>query len=114
MLNRLRWQLTALYILGALGMIVLVGAGSYILLQYYFQRTTDLALEYKMAAEFRSYGLPLPFALAASEQAWLDSRRPVPVVTQASPPTTAVVSGGDNEHEEEEEQEGSAASLPEK
>ena len=103
MLNRLRWQLTILYALGALGMILLIGAGSHALLQYYFLRTTDLALEYKMAAEFQSFGLPLPADLAASEQAWLASSRPIPVLSPRTPTAPAVASrGSDSEHEEEE------------
>lgn len=111
MLKRLRWQLTILYTLGAVGMILLIGAGSYALLQYYFLRTTDLALEYKMATEFQSYGLPLPPDLAASEQAWLAGSRPIPVAARISTPTPVIAGEGDEgEHEEEEERE---ASLPE-
>jgi signal transduction histidine kinase len=113
MLNRLRWQLTALYTLCALGMILLIGAGSYALLQYYFRRTTDLALEYKMAAVFQSYGLPLPSELAASEQAWLDSNRSAPIISKTSTPTALAVSGGDGEIEDEGENEGSAPNQPE-
>jgi hypothetical protein len=58
MLKRLRWQLTLLYMLAALGLLLLVGAGSYTLLRYYFIYETDQALDYKMAQLFEAYSLP--------------------------------------------------------
>jgi signal transduction histidine kinase len=36
----------------------------------YFQRSTDLALQYKMATEFQGRGLKLPTELASAEQSW--------------------------------------------
>jgi signal transduction histidine kinase len=70
MLKRLRLQLAFLYILAAVGLVALFGLGSYALLQLYFQRETDLALEYKMALQFRQYGLTPPAELLQAEQAW--------------------------------------------
>src|SRR5512147_2091454 len=70
MLNRLRWQLTLLYLLVALGLIALVSLGSYTLLRRYFQASTDLALQYKIATQFQLYGIPLPLELARAEQDW--------------------------------------------
>lgn len=71
MLRRLRWQLTLLYMLAAIGLLLLVGAGSYTLLRYYFIYETDQALDYKMAQLFEAYGLPLSQDLSNARQAWL-------------------------------------------
>jgi signal transduction histidine kinase len=79
MLKRLRWQLTLLYLVAAMSLVVLVGGGAYWLIRHYFQTTTDLALQYKMAGEFRHYEIPLPTELANAEQTW--------VKNYASPPT---------------------------
>jgi signal transduction histidine kinase len=73
MLKRLRWQLTLLYLLAAMSLVTLVGGGAYWLILHYFQVTTDLALEYKMAGEFRNYGIALPSELAVAEQVWLQN-----------------------------------------
>ena len=56
MLRRLRFQLSFLYLLAAVGLVLLVGGGSYLLMRYYLQETTDLALEYKMAQQYQSMG----------------------------------------------------------
>ncbi|HEX7973888.1 MAG TPA: hypothetical protein VF498_05730, partial [Anaerolineales bacterium] len=71
MLKHLRWQLTLLYLLATLGLVALLGAGSYTLLQHYFQSSTDLALQYRMATEFQQYNLPLPAELSLARQEWL-------------------------------------------
>lgn len=73
MLKRLRWQLTLLYLLAAVGLVLLIGSGSYALLKYYFLNETDQALEYKMAQLFDVYNLPLPRQLSDSRQAWIGS-----------------------------------------
>jgi len=73
MLNRLRWQLTILYIIAALGLVVFLGGGSYALLNLYFSQTTDGALQYKMATLFKVYGEPLPSELVRAERNWLDN-----------------------------------------
>jgi signal transduction histidine kinase len=73
MLKRLRWQLTLLYLLAAMSLVALVGGGAYWLIRHYFQTTTDLALQYKMAGEFRHYGITLPSELAKAEQTWLEN-----------------------------------------
>lgn len=109
MLNRLRWQLTMLYALGALVLILLIGAGSYFLLQYYFLSETDLALEYKMASEFQAYGLSLPGDLAASQQAWMTGNRTLPLVARSSSPTPPARSRPTELREEEEEREGESS-----
>ncbi len=84
MLRRLRWQLTAFYFLAALGLVALLGAGSYALLYYYLQSSTDLALQYKMATQFRQYGLAVPSELAQAELAFLENKpRSTPTLTSA-------------------------------
>jgi signal transduction histidine kinase len=108
MLRRLRWQLTLLYLLAALGLALLVGAGSYALLSYYFMSETDQALDYKMAQLFDSYNLPLPADLANAQQVWTGAsgRQPTAQPTSTRQPTqpataTAVaVSGGGEENDE--------------
>jgi signal transduction histidine kinase len=89
MLKRLRLQLTLLYILAALSLVLMTGFGSYTLLKFYFQKEIDLALEYKMATQFRQYGLVPPPELLQAEQNWqanMASQSPSPT----SPPPTAV------------------------
>ena len=73
MLRRLRFQLSFLYLLAAVGLVLLIGGGSYLLLRYYLQGTTDLALEYKMAQQFHRYGLALPEELQRAEKVWLEN-----------------------------------------
>lgn len=68
MLKGLRWRLTLLYLLTALAFIVLLSVGTYRLLNNYFQRTTDLALQHKMAHEFRLFGAPVPPELVVTDQ----------------------------------------------
>jgi signal transduction histidine kinase len=70
MLNRLRWQLTLLYLLVAAGLVVLIGGGSYALVLNYFHNSTDLALAYKMAGLFETYNIPLPPELAQAQNNW--------------------------------------------
>ncbi len=70
MLNRLRWQLTLLYLLVAAGLVILIGGGSYALVMNYFRNSTDLALAYKMAGLFETYNLPLPPELAQAKNNW--------------------------------------------
>jgi signal transduction histidine kinase len=86
----LRLKLTLLYFVFALGLAVLLGAGSYLMLSYYFQQSTDLALQYKMATEFRLLGLTLPASLAQSEQVWL-ANNPRPAATSTAAPSTILV-----------------------
>ena len=98
MLRRLHWQLTILYFVAAIGLVGLIGAASYTLLHLYFLETTDQAMQYKMAAEFRNYGVPLTPELAAAEQSWLQNTgRLKPVISNLPP---AAQSG---EHPEGEE-----------
>jgi signal transduction histidine kinase len=101
MLRRLRWQLTALYLLAALVLIALVGGGAYSLLRYYFGLTTDLALQYRMALELRLAGATLPPELAQAERTWRTGHN-------AAPQPTAVPAS----HTDEEKSEKPAHSNP--
>jgi signal transduction histidine kinase len=81
----LRLRLTLLYLAVALALIALLGGGTYLLLNRYFQQTTDLALQYRLAQEFRLRGIPLPQALASAEAAWATARlSPLPVRSSES------------------------------
>ena len=105
MLRSLRLKLTLLYFVFALGLAVLLGAGSYLMLSYYFQQSTDLALQYKMATEFRLLGLTLPASLAQSEQVWLaNNPRPAATATAiASIPKTPEQHSSDDEKSSDNE-----------
>jgi signal transduction histidine kinase len=80
-----------------------VGFGTYFLIDRHFQQTTDLALQYKMATEFRLLGLPIPPELLEAEASWLqDNSREIP-----QPRPTAVLSSDssystDDEHGDDE------------
>lgn len=98
MLRGLRWQLTLLYLLAALALLALIGVGTYQLLSRYFETTTDLALQHKMAEQFRLLGAALPPELAEADRAWHTRRgRPFPSVP---------VSGEDGRNGEDHEREG--------
>jgi signal transduction histidine kinase len=93
MLSGLRLRLSLLYLAASLSLVILLGAATYGLLTIYFQRATDLALQVKMATEFRARGLPLPNALVSAEQAWGQTGSRTPLFS----PTT-----GDSEEEGED------------
>ncbi len=100
MFRGLRWRLTLLYLVVALALVALTGGGTYQLLDYYFQTTTDLALQHVMAYEFRLLEAPLTPELIAADQAWYASRERTPPPT----PTPRHESEGEDEgHEESEE-----------
>ena len=72
MLRRLRWQLTAIYLLAGVLVIALIGGGSYALLDRYFQDTTDLSLQRRMATELRRFGVTLSPELLNAERKWCE------------------------------------------
>jgi len=74
MFKSLRFQLTMLYLLVGLFLIAVVGLGTYRLLSDYFQASTDLALQHKMAHEFETLGAPVPPALMAADRDWYVKR----------------------------------------
>jgi len=67
-LTRTRLALTALYALAGVLLIAVVGGGVYRVLDTYFERTTDQALRYMMAGEFRSLGATIPTDLQSADE----------------------------------------------
>ncbi len=70
MFKGLRLGLTVTYAAAALGLVLLMGLGTYGLLRYYFQSDNDAALRYRVALEYESLGLELPRDLAAARENW--------------------------------------------
>lgn len=70
MLDRLRIRLTVLYLLAAILLVGALSGSAFSVLNYYFTRSNDSALRYKMAVTFASLDLPLPADLQASVLEW--------------------------------------------
>lgn len=70
MLNRLRWQLTGLYLAVGAILVLAVAAIAYFIVSYQFHRTTDRSLQHVMAEHMVLLGEPLPTELAEAERAW--------------------------------------------
>lgn len=87
MFNGVRARLTALYLLVSILLITLIGGGAYLLLRHYFLGADDLALQYKMAYEFREYGMPLPPGLSAADAYWRNHSSVKPLTTLGAPDT---------------------------
>jgi hypothetical protein len=66
----LRLRLTATYIAAALGLVLLMGLGTYALLDFYFQSDNDAVLRYRVALEYESLGVQPPPELAAAKREW--------------------------------------------
>ncbi len=108
MFNGLRLRLTLLYLLVAVALIVLVGGGTYQIVRSYFQTTTDLALQHKMAHEFNLLAAPLPASLALADRDWSTRRG------TGFPPHDSRPSESDHEayeHDADDEQRSSAAAA---
>jgi signal transduction histidine kinase len=105
MLRSLRWKLTFLYLVIAIGLVGLVGLGTYILIDRYFQQTTDLALRYKMAIQFRTLGLDVPDELKSAEGIWRQNNnsvvRPTPVAVSQDESDDEHDDEDGNEHEDQ-------------
>ncbi len=101
MLKALRWKLTLLYLFAALALVAIGGFGTYLLIDHYFQQTTDLALQYKMALEFRILGLPVPKALEEAETLWLQNNQNIVSPGPISDPFTK--SDDDHEHDDDDD-----------
>ncbi|MBI3244726.1 MAG: histidine kinase [Chloroflexi bacterium] len=95
MFRGLRWRLTLLYLLVATMLVALIGGGAYQLLTYYFQSSTDLALQHVMSYEFRLLSLPLPSELAAADASWYASRERITPTPRQSGSEDEV---GESEH----------------
>lgn len=99
MLKTLRWRLTLLYLLTTLGLVGLMGVGTYLLIDRYFQETTDLALQYKMATQFQFLGLASPPELQRAESQWIkNNNQDINAIRFTS-------SAGENEYHEAQENE---------
>lgn len=105
MFSRLRLRLTFLYLFMALALIALIGVGVYRLLSDYFQSTTDLALQHKMAQEFQALGIPLPTELASADRDWYAhrNRQPPDAPNPSAPLTDRYHIPRDDEHEDFED-----------
>ncbi len=101
MLKALRWKLTLLYLFAALALVAIGGFGTYLLIDHYFQQTTDLALQYKMALEFRILGLPVPKALEEAETLWLQNNQNI--VSPVSISDSFTKSDDDHEHDDDDD-----------
>jgi hypothetical protein len=73
MLRRLRIELTVIYMLAGILLMVILGAGLYWRLTNYFQTTTDLALKFRLAQELRLLSAPISPDLEKAERDWEDS-----------------------------------------
>jgi signal transduction histidine kinase len=91
-----------LYALVALGLVALIGFGSYSLLKYYFQKETDLALQYKMATQLRGYGIIPSSELVQAEQYWQSMNTRLGRVSPV--PTQIAISTQSNREDDEEEE----------
>jgi signal transduction histidine kinase len=87
MLRRLRRKLTLTYGLAALVVVIVVGMGSYRLVQHYFQADNDSALRYRMSLAFMSLGLAVPAELAVARSEW-ERRHGQAEGAEAGTPTT--------------------------
>ena len=86
MFDTVRLRLTALYLIAGLVLVVLLGAGAYSLLNFYFRATTDLALQHRMAHELVFLNAPVPAELVAADRAWATNRsRLLPFVPTPEP-----------------------------
>jgi signal transduction histidine kinase len=97
MLRNLRWQLSLIYVLAAAALIALIGGGAYGLLSYYFESSTDLALQYKVAQEYLKVGQPVPPDLQTADQAFQTSRK----LPTATPLPKTIEAGEDDDQESE-------------
>lgn len=89
MFNRLRVQLTLMYPLAGLALILLFGGGSYLLIRTYMliDYYPDVELEGCMAAELEKLGIPLPEELQGARQRLERNRgagRPMPACDEAT------------------------------
>lgn len=76
MLSRLRGQLTAIYMLAAIALIVIIGGSAYRLLAYYFVSSTDLALSYRVALQIEQLGIQPSYELETASLEWESNHRP--------------------------------------
>ncbi|MBV9791379.1 MAG: histidine kinase [Chloroflexi bacterium] len=90
MFSTLRLRLTLLYLGAAAALLVLLGAGMYWLIAEYFRTTTDAALEYKMAFEFRQLGAPMPSTLPVAARSLAQQALTEPALAAQSSELAAI------------------------
>ena len=73
MLRQLRIQLTLIYMLAGILLVVIMGVGLYWRLSSYFQNTTDLALKFRLAQELRHLQAPVTPELEEAELDYQES-----------------------------------------
>jgi signal transduction histidine kinase len=95
-----------LYTLVALGLVGLIGFGSHSMLKYYFQKETDLALQYKMATQLRDYGITPPAELIQAEQSWqtMNTRLERKILTPSQIAFSAQPTHQEDQEDNEEEE----------
>jgi signal transduction histidine kinase len=70
MFHNLRLRLTLLYLAAGAGLSLAMALTAYGLVSYYFQRTTDRALQHVMAEHMELLGAELPTELWQAEETW--------------------------------------------
>jgi signal transduction histidine kinase len=104
MLKALRWKLTLLYLFAAIALVSVGGLGTYWLIDRYFQQSTDLALQYKMALQFRLLNLQIPGELQEAENIWLQNNQTAVSPIRPSSYFSEYEEGHDERNETEEEE----------
>jgi hypothetical protein len=100
MFRGLRLRLTLLYVLAALAFVAVLSLSTYHLLATYFQSTTDMGLQHKMAHEFRLLGAQVPPELAAADRDWFANRA---ILFPDSSPVSYDEEEGEYEDDEDDE-----------
>lgn len=70
MFKSLRLQLTLLYLVASLTLVVLVGGAAYQLMSHYLLTTTDAAMKQKMTLELQRLGATVPPELLVADAPW--------------------------------------------
>lgn len=102
MFKGLRLQLTLLYALAALGLVILTGGGGYLAVTRYFRGITDLALQHKMAHEFHALDAPLPAALLPADRDWSVLRTDLNLLGQPRPDRDEREADDDDDYDDDE------------
>jgi signal transduction histidine kinase len=95
----------------ALALIALVGVGTYLLVDRYFQSSTDLTLRYKMATQLSALGAPLTPELVEADGQWRASRGLVPSFTPTARPREDSNEESEESHESREQAEHSGERI---
>jgi signal transduction histidine kinase len=74
MLNKLRLKLTFNFFISTFTLILIVGSGSYYVLQNYLLAEIDLALAHGMAGQFLLYNFEFPQSLTDAEEEWVQQQ----------------------------------------